>query len=743
MERPGEGAGVRLVHALVDLAALAITFGIAGWLLGIIAIPEKLGLRVRLPLSLALSAPATVLIAAPAAGLGVLRVRTLMLGFGVLALLAAWRGRSALRRASAWRPFGLRDRMRRPSPARLRSEAARAVAVVAGLMVGWLAVVGPQLAGARSGNLPTTTTVWYYWNLAKRVMEERSLPATIMEWGSAREFPHEYLTAILHAAATTLLSGGANLAVLELYRVALLLVAMAALYALWRRWLPAWWAWMAAVLAMATVRFGLKFSAYRPETFGLVLVLWSSWLLDEALERRSWRWGALAGLASAIAFLGHAEIWLLTGPLWSGIVVSRALPALLRGARGRRSRPRPAPARTPLARSAAASLLPLLACLAVFGLGVAGVGWSAGSESRLADLVLQRREQTPTVRTNVQASAGATDATWALYSYMANPELLAQEPRTRCGDFFEILPSKFPFTRFNITRVQTWGALLALAAFVALCLPFLPPETRRGLIVLGVVFAGLWAGSQAFCAVYDTYVPRRAGPSRIWPYYVLSVAGLVAVSGYAMAMGVFATLRYLWARRGRLGPRLKAGLAVLSVSTVLLIPLTPMLNARAQPRESGISPAAYEAYTWMSRGLEPGAIVLANAYTDGSLSAISGRVGWLDGRAPFLESREWLVEATNRLAGARAYFQDPIGRAGALPPEVDYVLVARGGANLGGPRFPADMQALGQAPNLERVRGFDGKVVLYRVRRDHARRSPPAGVAPAPGGQGVAAGDSD
>jgi hypothetical protein len=69
------------------------------------------------------------------------------------------------------------------------------------------------------------------------------------------------------------------------------------------------------------------------------------------------------------------------------------------------------------------------------------------------------------------------------------------------------------------------------------------------------------------------------------------------------------------------------------------------------------------------------AIVLANAYTDGSVGAISRRTGWIDGRAPYLEDPEWLAEATVNVQTARDFFYDP--QIHGPPDGVDYVLAGR------------------------------------------------------------------
>ncbi len=278
-----------LTGLLRDLAALIVTFCLTGWLLGLVVIPRALGVTPRALLSLALSVPATVLLATP----GLILHRLTPLSFSAcLAALAALAGWTSHRRAGDDSRRGGRLGVRKCIAA-LDLEGLVLSALAAA--VGWLAVMGPQIATRRPDGLPRQSTVWYYWWLVEETIRDGGIPSTISEWGQPRPFPVEYAVTTVHTAATTMLAGGPGVDILERYRLFEVGIAMIALYALWRRWAPAWWAWMASVLSMATIRLTIKFLAYVPEAFGLILVLWSGWLLDEAFERGSKRWAALAG----------------------------------------------------------------------------------------------------------------------------------------------------------------------------------------------------------------------------------------------------------------------------------------------------------------------------------------------------------------------------------------------------------------------------------------------------------------
>ena len=125
----------------------------------------------------------------------------------------------------------------------------------------------------------------------------------------------------------------------------------------------------------------------------------------------------------------------------------------------------------------------------------------------------------------------------------------------------------------------------------------------------------------------------------------------------------------------------------------------------------------------MRTNLPPGSRVLANAYTDGSLTLLSGDVGILDGRAVYLEDPEFLGETTSLLLGARRFYMEPgspEGRAFLADEDVEYLLVVgpRGtSSDLAGYRpFPTDFDALAGDSRYTLVQRFGNeRLMLFRV----------------------------
>ncbi len=690
------------LDAVRDGLALLLTWGLAGVLLGYCVVPEQLDFPTRLRLSLALAVPATVLVIALALPFGLLGAPTFLGGGVVLAGVAVVRLRHRL--------GTLRD-LRGAIGSCLSGLSGRGYLLTLAIaVVAWLAVLRPQLAARRSDGLPLGATVWYYWRLVRMVLSEGGVPASIVEWGVPRPFPTEYLGATVHAAVTSALAGGADLALLERYRFLMVGLGLLAAQALWRHWLPLWWSWVAALVTLTTERLSSKFTAYRPETFGLLLVIWSAWLLDEALERRSPSWAALAGLVSAPAYLAHAEIWLLTGPLWLGMVASRL--ALYAWHRCTASRDGGKPSG-----NAGNAMFPspraLVAATAAFAVMVGLVTAVTGNAGRIGELVgVVEKEAVP-------QDVSGPDPTWRLNASLYRPSAIRRDPPPFCENFLIVGATSTPFDGTNLRRPVTQVGLGAALILLFAVSRWLPGIVLAGTLVWSAYALGLYAGSSTICAIYDTYVPERAGPSRLMPYYVLSLVWLVTALAWAAATFLTMLVHRLLPDNIRLAP--PRSVATTLVSGLLLLALTPISRGAVTDEEGGLALSAYQAFDWMRSNLSEDGIVLANGYTAGSIGAASGLSSWLDGRVPYLESSQWREEATSRTLNARRYFQDPQRQSRLLPDEVDYVLVGAPGVVLGGSRFATDMAALKHSPQLRMIRTFGGnQVFLYEVVRDGA-----------------------
>jgi hypothetical protein len=161
------------------------------------------------------------------------------------------------------------------------------------------------------------------------------------------------------------------------------------------------------------------------------------------------------------------------------------------------------------------------------------------------------------------------------------------------------------------------------------------------------------------------------------------------------------------------------GMAALAVALVWAVAVAVPLGGR----EAALDRIGDQAFVWMRDHLPADARILANGYTDGSIAAVTGRVGIVDGRAVYLEDPEFLAESTALCLRARLFFADPAApsaRAFLSDERVTYVVVSTSGPlgrDIGGyPLFPTDAAALAASPALHLSRTFGGgKLLLYEV----------------------------
>lgn len=630
----------------------------------------------------------------------------LLSGASVVALTLGASGLGILVRRPRWRMPVLRARRRAWWMA-----AAAWTALALGL------IVIPSHLGVRPDLLPRSSTTWYYLQLAQATANLGAFPAQLGEWGALRPFPTDYLPVTAHTAGALLLLPGDPLVRLEIYRVTVLALAVLFATLLFRRWVSGWTALAGAILLLGTARLDQKFDGYRPETFALVLALFTVWVADRAIVERDRRLVALAIAGVAVVFLAHAEVFLILAPALVGLGVARLFVAP--GGRGRT---------LGLRRPARRLVVPGLAVAIVAGgtvLGVAG-GWALTGESRVLGYVVG--DAPPPHLGDARGRPGeipagwtfTDDPTWDFYTASVAPRLAGMPPPDAFTDA-QLLPRSLLVIWPGLDG-RTRSGLAVLGALVVapfLAWPFLDAR-RRGFLLGWAVFAGLLiAGSVVLFALSDTYVPQRTAGRRLMPYLLL--VPVVAMTAGLWIVGRLSApgWRALFPGRGR---ALAAGLA-LAVLTAGAVSASPRGDPTGDERDAALSPAGYDAYRWMAAELPAGARILANAYTDGAIAAVAGRIGIVDGRAVYLEPPEFLAEATALCLGARVVFGTPAapGAGTYLAREgVTHLLVATAGplgTDLGGYLlFETDVEAIRSDPRFRLVRAFgEGRLLLFEA----------------------------
>jgi hypothetical protein len=221
--------------------------------------------------------------------------------------------------------------------------------------------------------------------------------------------------------------------------------------------------------------------------------------------------------------------------------------------------------------------------------------------------------------------------------------------------------------RFQVFTLPAWisFAAMALAIVVALAL-----RARRyeALFVLGWAMA-IGAGGAVFVLGWDTYVPQRIGPSRIWP--LLTVPGFMA-----LALGLSAAAETGFFKRLKLRDAwVYAGLVCLLVA--LAFAAGDDIDRRG---DEGIGRQNY--LFLRDHRFAPTDIVLTNNFNEGSLATISGGNCFVGGIAPYNKDDAILALSVRHMKQARRFFRRPTKEV-ACRMGIDYIVEARRPWSLG------------------------------------------------------------
>ncbi|HYU58728.1 MAG TPA: hypothetical protein VEO00_11860, partial [Actinomycetota bacterium] len=167
-----------------------------------------------------------------------------------------------------------------------------------------------------------------------------------------------------------------------------------------------------------------------------------------------------------------------------------------------------------------------------------------------------------------------------------------------------------------------------------------------------------------FSARSDLYILARFGLRRMYDYASVPFALL----GLALLEVALAALTRVEATVPAV-----AGAAVVLAGTIWIAPGGRADPARIAEGLRGVAPLE-----WIRDHAPCDARILSNQRTAGSFQALTGRVGVLEGMAPYLRP-EILVDVVDLHLAAREFFADPARRALTLVlQDVDYVIVTRG-----------------------------------------------------------------
>ncbi len=250
----------------------------------------------------------------------------------------------------------------------------------------------------------------------------------------------------------------------------------------------------------------------------------------------------------------------------------------------------------------------------------------------------------------------------------------------------------------------SWGLWLLLAGAVAAAavLFILVREDFRVVGIAGLGIAvGVIAVALAFDFHYHVYIDATFGLRRLRESVSLGLVliGLGLIEGLLLLLGHY---------RARLAMVVSA-VIVISLA-VWLLPnntsqrLTPMLHGRTT------------LVNWMRTQTPCDARFLINQRTEGTVTALAGRLALLEGMGPFLRVDK-LPYVVSLLLRARQFFRNPVSNEAFLRQhDISYVIVSRLPLMLGyyGPIGNVNIRGLDAAPFLQRVL-VRRSLIVYRV----------------------------
>jgi hypothetical protein len=512
-------------------------------------------------------------------------------------------------------------RCRRVLPAAWRDYLFGAGLAVLSLVV-WLPI---GLLNLRTSWAVLGSTPWYYWDLARQVAQAGHVPARSVEWGTSVPFLDDYhLFTTATASLLTQSHGTGITAVRAIIVISVIITGCGAALVAASFGAGPIGAACAVPVAIGLDWLAVKLTSYRPEAFATGLALLAVAAAVDYLRHRER--GALVVAVGAVAALAEVH----------GIVLIVALCMIVAAVF----------ALAPMRRRRLLRYLRTVAVLAVT---------TAGATVALA-LIMGTRPGAEHVG-KLDDVGGLADPTWRFVRAIRG--LGPSDP-----------PSNWQITKAALTTsfdgMSGWWVvgLIAAAVLVLLVRAVREPMARRILVFIVVFLVVLAVPTWLFATGWTSYVPRRTGSQRLVQSSLLIVAPVVACGCAA-----FLPWRRFPALRRCVEIAVVVGLAVVAYRS----------SAALEPSTASQRPTADIARTLRNLDVPPGAVILANGYTESYFAMLTGGHGLLDGRAPYTFPKV-LVRANALLTEAADFYRDPRANLEFLKDEhVDFVIVARDG----------------------------------------------------------------
>lgn len=260
------------------------------------------------------------------------------------------------------------------------------------------------------------------------------------------------------------------------------------------------------------------------------------------------------------------------------------------------------------------------------------------------------------------------------------------------------------------TQVPAWQLWLWLATPLLAAAVLLATGSLRQLGVVGLgIIVGLVAVGVLFAVSYDSYIEQTFGIRRLTTY--------VALGFLLVIVGVVEAFLGLLERRA---PRVCAAVSAVTVLglSAWLLPstaVTQQIDFYGKERAHLVD--------WVRTSTPCDARFLINQRTEGTFTALTGRLALLEGMGAFLRTKQ-LPYVVELMLSAKRFFRAPLRHEEFLHRhDISFVVVALGFQELGyqAPIGPPNLRQLNAAPFLHRV--FASRSLLvYQV--DGAQPAP-------------------
>ncbi|HET7195243.1 MAG TPA: DUF6541 family protein [Nocardioides sp.] len=513
----------------------------------------------------------------------------------------------------------------------------------------------------------TGGTPWYYWNLADQVAEHHHVPLTSTEWGMTVPFLGDYHL-FTTATAMLLQQGGSGVSALHaVMAVAVVLVACGAFALAAALGAPRPAAFLAVPVAVGTGVAALKLTAYRPEAFGLGLLLIVAacfvWWLRSA-DRTALVCTCVAGLA----VYGVHGVAAVTAVVLFGAATVAFAPG------------RPGIRRYAMQAGLAAVLVG--AVILVVGLAL-GMKMSAVSAGGLVD------------------RGGTEDPTWQFL------RAIGGRPFTSPPDNGAVFDRGIDSTYAGGLELWLVGVTVALAIVVLVVASGRDVLARRQLAFFLLAAVALAALAAVFALGWEGYVPRRTGQR--------FTAEASILAGPLIACGAGHLLQPRRSRAGRRAPPRDRSAAPVWVLAALLAVGGCLTGLTLAHTRGSDYPSQQDVEVLRSLEIPSHATVLTNGYNEGYIEQTTGAHGLVGGRAPYTFPTI-LDRALQVLTEAKEFYRAPKAHEAFLQREgIDYVLVGRDSALGRAPfRGGVNLTGLDSLPVLTEI-ATTPDLVVYRV----------------------------